>query len=72
MVCYVNHHDDAYQWAARRRFTLNLLDGSYAIAPPVKEVVEQVEAVPETTQVFCVPLEGYTPEEIMRLGVPKD
>lgn len=72
VVCYVAHHDDAYQWAANRRFTQNLQDGSYAIAPPVKEVVEQVEAVPETTQGFRVPLGGYTPEEIMRLGVPED
>ncbi|MCL6533151.1 MAG: DEAD/DEAH box helicase [Armatimonadetes bacterium] len=72
VVCYVDHHDDAYKWAERRRFTVNLQDGNYAIAPPISEVVEQVETVPETTQVFRVPLSGYTPEQIMRLGVPED
>jgi superfamily I DNA/RNA helicase len=70
VVCYVAHHDDAYQWARRKRFTLDLLTGSYSMAPPVNEVAETTSAPEETPEVFRVPLRGYTPEQIMRLGIP--
>jgi superfamily I DNA/RNA helicase len=70
VVCYVGHHEDAYQWAERRRFTLDLTTGSYSIAPPPDEVLETVSAPEEAQEVFHVPLNGYTPEQIMRLGIP--
>jgi superfamily I DNA/RNA helicase len=70
VVCYVAHHDDAYQWARRKRFTLDLLTGSYSMAPPADEVAETTSAPEETPEVFRVPLRGYTPEQIMRLGIP--
>lgn len=70
VVCYVAHHDDAYQWARRKRFTLDLLTGSYSMAPPVNEVAETTSAPEEAPEVFHVPLSGYTPEQIMRLGIP--
>jgi len=70
VVCYVNHHDDAYQWAERRRFTLDLMTGSYSIAPPAEDAIEATPASEEAPEVFRVPLRGYTPEQIMRLGIP--
>jgi hypothetical protein len=70
VVCYVAHHDDAYQWARRKRFTLDLLTGSYSMAPPVNEVAETTSAPEEAPEVFHVPLSGYTPEQIMQLGIP--
>jgi superfamily I DNA/RNA helicase len=70
VVCYVAHHDDAYQWARRKRFTLDLLTGSYSMAPPADEVAETTSAPEEAPEVFHVPLSGYTPEQIMRLGIP--
>jgi hypothetical protein len=70
VVCYVDHHDAAYQWARRRRFTLDLMTGSYSLAPPVEMVTEATPAPEETPEVFRVPLRGYTPEQIMRLGIP--
>jgi hypothetical protein len=70
VVCYVDHHDAAYQWARRRRFTLDLMTGSYSLAPPVEMVTEATPAPEEAPEVFHVPLSGYTPEQIMRLGIP--
>jgi superfamily I DNA/RNA helicase len=70
VVCYVDHHDAAYQWARRRRFTLDLMTGSYSLAPPVEVVTEATPAFEEAPEVFRVPLRGYTPEQIMRLGIP--
>ncbi len=70
VVCYVDHHDDAYRWAERRRFTLDLTTGSYSISPPPDEVLETTSVPEEAQEVFHVPLSGYTPEQIMRLGIP--
>lgn len=70
VVCYVAHHDDAYQWAERRRFTVDLTTGSYSIAPPVDEAIAAPATPDEASAVFHAPLSGYTPEQIMRLGIP--
>lgn len=70
VVCYVDHHDAAYQWAERRRFTMDLTTGSYSIAPPVDEAIEATAAPDEASAAFHAPLSGYTPEQIMRLGIP--
>lgn len=70
VVCYVGHHDDAYAWAARHRFTTDMTAGSYSLAPPAAEVAA-VEPRPASSEiVFRRPLSGYTPEQIMRLGIP--
>ncbi len=70
VVCYVDHHDDAEEWIKRHRFTLDMLNGSYSFAPPAAEVVEAVVEPPESATVYRCPLSGYTPDQIMRLGVP--
>lgn len=70
VVCYVDHHDDAEKWANRHPFTLDMLNGSYSFAPPVAEVIEAITASTESATVYRRPLSGYTPEQIMRLGVP--
>lgn len=69
VVCYVDHHDDAYRWARRRPFTIDLTTGSYSMAPPPEEVLETAPASEEAQEVYRIPLSGYTPEQIMRLGV---
>ncbi|MCS6918550.1 MAG: UvrD-helicase domain-containing protein [Fimbriimonadales bacterium] len=70
VVCYVAHHDDAYQWAARHRFTIDLTQGSYSLAPPVAEVRDTIATAQTPEQVFRRPLSGYTAEQMMRLGIP--
>lgn len=70
VVCYVAHHDDAYDWAKRHRFTIDLTQGSYSLAPPIAEIREAIPAVQSPEQVFRRPLSGYAVEQIMRLGIP--
>ncbi len=72
VVCYVGHHDDAYQWARRKRFSVDLLQGSYSLAPPASEVVLEkpiAEASPENAP--RRPLSGYTVKDLIRLGIPQ-
>lgn len=39
------------------------------MAPPPEEVLETVPAPEEAQEVYRIPLSGYTPEQMMRLGV---
>ncbi|GIV11198.1 MAG: DNA helicase [Fimbriimonadales bacterium] len=71
VVCYVAHHDDAYQWAARRRFTTDLTRGTYSQAPLPDETETPVAAdEPKTASVR--PLKGYKPEQLVCLGLPAE
>ncbi len=69
VICYVAHHDDAYQWAERHRFSIDLTQGSYSLAPPIAEIREAIPDVQLHEQAFRRPLSGYTAEQIMRLGI---
>ncbi len=69
VVCYVDHHDKAYEWARRRRFTTNMAIGSHSMAPPPEEVIDSTPAAAEAQVVYRVPFRGYTPEDLMKLGV---
>lgn len=71
VVCYVGHHDEAYQWARRKRFSVDLLQGSYSLAPPASEVVlEKPIAEASTENAPRRPLSGYTVKDLIRLGIP--
>ena len=70
VICYVDHHDDAEEWIKRHPFTLDMLNGSYSFAPPVAEVVETTAIDSDAQPAYRRPLSGYTPEQIIRLGIP--
>src|ERR1035441_8966752 len=40
LLCYVNHHDDAYQWAARRRLETHPKTGAAQLVEIRERVVE--------------------------------
>jgi mRNA-degrading endonuclease RelE of RelBE toxin-antitoxin system len=80
LICYVDHHDDAYKWAERRRIETHPKTGAAQIVE-VRERIEEI-AVP-----VCVDaeLQAERPEEIQNLifrelseddlldvGVPQD
>lgn len=81
LLCFVGHHDDAYDWAARRRLETHPKTGAaqlVEIRQTVTEVVVPVivEAAPAgaTTAVTDeAPLFAKTPEgELLGYGVPAD
>jgi len=85
LVAYVDHHDDAYKWAERRRIDTHPRTGAAQIVE-VRERVEEitipryVEAeAPAPTIVAEAPSKFYPPlflklseEDLLNVGVPQD
>ena len=85
LLCYVNHHDDSYKWAERRRIETHLKTGAVQIVE-VRELVEDIAAPyftkmePLAYGVADSPDQSYLPSPFSRLslqallgvGVPED
>ncbi len=63
MLIWVDHHDEAYKWAARKRCNINPFTGAIQLYT-VQEIVETVKAA-------CI-FGDVTKEEYLELGVPED
>jgi len=78
LVCYVDHHDDAYAWAARRRIETHPRTGAAQIVEVRERVQEiiiprQVEAEPLPVPTAYPPLfAGCSDDELLNYGVPED
>jgi len=74
MLCYVDHHDDAYDWARRRKLETHPKTGAAQLVE-IRETVKNViiphyveaEAVAEPKPVLFA---DVTEEELLRYGVP--
>ena len=81
VLLYVDHHDDAYRWAERRKLAINPVTGAMQIVL-VQEVVAPAEDLPKVvgaTYQADVPSAIQPPlyaalsdHELMSLGVPED
>ena len=65
LLLWVDHHDEAYQWASRKRCGVNPKTGVIQVYD-VRTVVEKVSA-PEKTYLFATAKD----EELLKLGVPE-
>lgn len=65
LLLWVDHHDEAYQWASRKRCEVNPKTGAIQIYD-VQTVVEKV-AAPDSVALFA----NVTDEELLQLGVPE-
>ncbi|GHT81527.1 DNA helicase [Betaproteobacteria bacterium] len=70
LLCYVNHHDNAYDWAERRRLETHPTTG----AAQFVEIIERVEeiripasTVPKKATLFA----GVTDAQLLSYGVPQ-
>lgn len=80
-VCYADHHDQAYQWAEKRRFEIHATTGAAQIVK-LREVVEERlvierEEYRETTQNITknedsIPLKTYSKELLLSYGIPQE
>ncbi|GJL98769.1 MAG: DNA helicase [Methyloligella sp.] len=82
LICYVDHHDDAYKWAERRRIETHPKTGAAQIVE-VRERVEEI-AVPVYTQVNQPAAElpketiesalfvDLSQDDLFDVGVPED
>ena len=63
MLIWVDHHDEAYKWAARKRCNINPFTGAIQLYT-VQEIVETVKAA-------CI-FGEVTKEEYLQIGVPEE
>ena len=76
MLCYVDHHDNAYQWAERRKLDVHPQTGA-------AQLVEVRETIQEITVPVYVPTETEVPpkpplfaempdDDLLGYGVPEE
>ena len=65
LLLWVDHHDEAYQWAARKRCEVNPQTGAIQVFD-VQTIVEQSSA-PEKVALFALAKD----DELLKLGVPE-
>ena len=65
LLLWVDHHDEAYQWAAHKRCEVNPQTGAIQVFD-VQTVVEQV-STPEKVALFALATDG----DLLQLGVPE-
>ena len=76
MLCYVDHHDDAYQWAERRKLETHPKTGAaqlVEVRETVREItnpvyVEKEEASPPKPRLFA----GISDNVLLSYGVPDE
>lgn len=76
MLCYVGHHDAAYQWAERRRLETHPRTGAAQLVE-IRERVEEIRVpryvdVPEPAKVATPLFAQLANEDLLSLGVPTD
>ena len=77
LLCYVNHHDKAYEWAERRKLERHPTTGAAQIVEireMVREVAVPVYVAKEPEQASAAPpLFADTPDEtLLKYGVPEE
>ena len=78
LLCYVDHHDDAYDWAERRRLEAHPTTGAAQIVEIRETVREKEIVVPIYVDEEVEPepgpaiLKDQSEDELMRYGVPED
>lgn len=78
LICYVDHHDDAYKWAERRRIETHPKTGAAQIVE-VRERVEEIivpqplaSPMPQPRPIQLPLFAHYQDDELLRYGVPED
>jgi hypothetical protein len=76
LLCFVDHHDDAYAWAGRRRIEDHPVTGAAQIVE-VRELVEDVTiqrpvVAEETQETSPAIFEDLDKGQLLSIGVPED
>ena len=72
VLLYVDHHDDAYRWAEKRKIAINPVTGAMQIVLTEHVVVQEpVATVPSAEKDFS-PFAALSDQELMSVGVPED
>lgn len=74
LLCYVDHHDDAYDWVERRKLEVHPTTG----AAQLVEIRERVEEIPVPVYVEAAhpaappALAGFSAKQLLAYGVPEE
>jgi mRNA-degrading endonuclease RelE of RelBE toxin-antitoxin system len=76
LLCYVDHHDEAYRWAERRKLETHPKTGAAQLVE-IRETVREIvvptyKEVPEQITVKPRLFEHVRDEELLNYGVPAD
>ncbi|HFD11713.1 MAG TPA: DNA helicase [Crenotrichaceae bacterium] len=81
LLCYVDHHDKAYQWAERRKLETHPKTGAAQLVE-VRELVREItvpkyvtdtsESVASSAQTTSRLFKQFTDEELLEFGVPSE
>lgn len=79
MLAYVDHHDDAYAWAERRRIEAHPRTGSIQIVEVHERIEETVAAIPAAVEPVAQPVSVAPPifaalsdDDLLDIGTPAD
>jgi mRNA-degrading endonuclease RelE of RelBE toxin-antitoxin system len=73
LVCYVDHHDEAYQWAQRRKLETHPMTGAAQLVE-VRETIQEIMVpayVPEARQKPKL-FDRVSDDELLSYGVPPE
>jgi hypothetical protein len=70
VFCYVGHHDDAYSWAAGRRFEVHPVTGAAQLVEFVEIVKEEIRVVAKEAPKPGI-LANENPAYLLSLGIPE-
>jgi len=71
LVAYVDHHDDAYRWAERRKLERHPATGAMQLVE-IRETVEEIVIRPKGKSAEPPLFDNLSKAEIMAFGVPAD
>ena len=69
-LLYIDHHDEAMQWASNKKFVWNEFVSSFQIVPVVQTEPESIPI--EDTPQMVLPFAKYSDEQLLMIGVPKE
>lgn len=70
-LLYVDHHDEAMQWARNKRFERNKMTGTIQVVPILTAAEPACADTPaESSQIL--PYAAYSDEQLLKIGVPEN
>ena len=70
-LLYVDHHDEAMQWARNKRFERNKMTGTIQVIP-ILTTAEPASTVSATETSQPLPFAAYSDEQLLKIGVPEN
>ena len=68
LLCYVNHHDEAYRWAERRKLEMHPKTGAAQVVE-IRETVQEIR-IPKHVEAKQLLFADVTDDQLLDYGVP--